>query len=79
MRGTALKGWIARVDVGSSREERWRFVREPTTNRNALAGFARRHLRYVEILLNKDRDPRPDDFVRIDPEQLTLPIPIADR
>ena len=78
LRRTALKGWIAKVDVGTGREERWRFTRKPTTNRNALAGFARRHHRYVSILRNEGRNPRADDFVRIDPEQLTLPIAIGE-
>jgi len=77
MRRTALRGWITKVDVGSGREERWRFVREPTGNRNVLAGFARRHQLYVALLLRGD-DPRPDHFVRIDPEQLTLPIAVAE-
>lgn len=77
LRRTALKGWMTKVDIGTGREERWRFTRRPTTNRNVLAGFARRHRRYVSILLDEGRNPRADDFVRIDPEQLTLPIPSA--
>lgn len=78
LRRTALKGWIAKVDIGTGREERWRFTKTFSTKRNVLASFSQRHQRYVSVLLEERRDPRPDDFVRIDPEQLSLPIPIAD-
>ncbi len=47
LRRTALKGWMTKVDIGTGREERWRSTRRPTTNRNVLKGFARRHRRYV--------------------------------
>lgn len=77
-RRTALKGRIARVDSGTGREERWRFVRRPTTNRNVIASFAKRHQRYVSILLNEGRNPRADDFVKIDPEQLIMEFPAAE-
>lgn len=78
LRRTALKGWITAVDVGTRREERWRFLRKPTTNRNVIAGLAKRHQRYVSILLSERRDPIANDFVRIDPEQLTLDFPGAE-
>jgi hypothetical protein len=73
IRRTALKAWITRVDSETGREERWRFIRRPTSNQNVIAGFARRHQQYISILLD-ERDPRADDFVKIHPEQLALPI-----
>jgi hypothetical protein len=78
LRRTALKGWIAKVEAGTGREERWRFTRKATSNRNVVAGFNRRHKKYVSVLLDERRDPTPNDFVNIDPEQLTLPIPVAE-
>jgi hypothetical protein len=78
LRRTALKGWITRIDSGTGREERWKFSRRPTTNRNVIAGFAKRHQRYVSILLNEGRNPRANDFVAIEPEQLSLEFPVAE-
>jgi hypothetical protein len=77
IRRTALKGWLTRVEDGAGREEQWRFARTPRATRNTLASFARRHQRYVSILRSKG-DPTADQFVRIDPEQLTLPLIISE-
>jgi hypothetical protein len=73
IRGTALKGWISRVNTGSVYEERWKFTRASTTRANVLRSFQRRHARYVELLEAK-QEPQPRDFEGIDPEQLHLPF-----
>lgn len=77
LRRTALKGWITKTESGTGREERWKFSRRPTTNRNVIAGFAKRHQRYVSILAKEGRNPRANDFVAIEPEQLSLEFPAA--
>lgn len=77
IRGTALKGWIDRIDAGSSIEERWRFTKGRSNRANVLAALARRHQKYLAVLLEQ-RDPVPNDFEEIDPEQLTLPFPTVE-
>jgi hypothetical protein len=72
LRRTALKNWLERVNIGAPMEGRWRFTRQPTSRADVLSAFARRHSKYISILRDEDRDPRPGDFVNIDPEQLIL-------
>ena len=78
LRRTALRGWLTRLDTESGREEQWRFSRGATINQRTLVAYEQRHQHYVSILRSEGRNPRPEEFVRVTPEQLTLPFVVED-
>ncbi len=68
LRGTAFKGWFARV-AGTT--DQWRFTRRSTANTNVQIAFQRREYKYI-TLLKEHKIPTPTDFADID--QLPLPL-----
>lgn len=72
LRRTALKGWIVRVSTKGGEESQWRFSKTRSANRNVLAAFQRRHIRYVSMERTGSH-PTAKDFEGIDQEQLLLP------
>lgn len=77
IRKTALKDWIARVTPSGQSESEWRFKKRPPIRQATIAGFRRRHQRFVQIQMEK-REPMPKDFDGVDAEQMVLPLIITE-
>jgi hypothetical protein len=73
IRKVALSKWIDAVDVGTTREEKWRFTLTRRASNTTLRAIQSRHQGYIRIMSSEGRKPTRADFEARD-EQLTLPF-----
>lgn len=73
IRRTALKGWLVKVDSPTEKEQAWKFVKGATTNLTTIRSFRAKQERYIRDM-EEGRNPRPQDYVSLDSEQLSFPV-----